>query len=191
MTKRIGVWVVAWLALASVPVFAQCLSAVQPVSVSGVFPNHEAELVAVAGSRLGMAKLDVSRITNQIWFGVYDANHQQIGSDTLVVPTSDAGPLALLWNGNEYALFYRTQVVPQLMMQRVDANGTLDGGPAYPVLTGDYTVGARWEPTTIAAGTSLQAPTPVFRKLDESVVEEELARLEEESGGGSPGEAAV
>lgn len=129
MTKRIGVWVVAWLALASVPVFAQCLSAVQPVSVSGVFPNHEAELVAVAGSRLGMAKLDVSRITNQIWFGVYDANHQQIGSDTLVVPTSDAGPLALLWNGNEYALFYRTQVVPQLMMQRVDANGNAFGDP--------------------------------------------------------------
>ncbi|ASW53467.1 methionine--tRNA ligase [Plantactinospora sp. KBS50] len=53
----------------------------------------------------------------------------------------------------------------------------LDGGPAYPVLTGDYTVGARWEPTPIEAGRPLAAPKPVFRKLDPSIVEEELARL--------------
>ncbi|GAA1639126.1 methionine--tRNA ligase [Catellatospora bangladeshensis] len=54
----------------------------------------------------------------------------------------------------------------------------LDGGPAYPILTGDYTVGAKWEPRDIAAGTPLSAPTPVFRKLDPSIVDEELARLE-------------
>src|SRR5690349_9559890 len=54
----------------------------------------------------------------------------------------------------------------------------LDGGSAYAVLTGDYTVGAKWEPVSIVAGTPLTAPTPVFKKLDESIVEEELARLE-------------
>jgi methionyl-tRNA synthetase len=54
----------------------------------------------------------------------------------------------------------------------------LDGGPSYPVLTGDYTVGAKWEPIAIQAGASLATPTPVFRKLDESIVGEELARLE-------------
>ncbi len=53
----------------------------------------------------------------------------------------------------------------------------LDGGPAYAVLTGDYTVGAKWESVPIEAGTPLTAPTPVFKKLDESIVEEELARL--------------
>jgi methionyl-tRNA synthetase len=53
----------------------------------------------------------------------------------------------------------------------------LDGGPAYPILTGDYTVGGRWEHVDIQSGTPLQAPTPVFRKLDPSVVDEELARL--------------
>src|SRR5262249_57833145 len=36
----------------------------------------------------------------------------------------------------------------------------LDGGPAYPILTGDYTVGARWEPVAIEAGTPPQGPTP-------------------------------
>lgn len=53
----------------------------------------------------------------------------------------------------------------------------LDGGPAYPVLTGDYTGGARWESVPLVAGTPLAAPKPVFRKLEPSVVEEELERL--------------
>jgi methionyl-tRNA synthetase len=53
----------------------------------------------------------------------------------------------------------------------------LDGGPSYPVLTGDYTVGARWESVPIDAGRTLAAPKPVFRKLDPSIVDEELARL--------------
>ncbi|MEV4707506.1 methionine--tRNA ligase [Actinoplanes sp. NPDC049316] len=53
----------------------------------------------------------------------------------------------------------------------------LDGGPSYPVLTGDYTRGAKWESVPLAAGTPLAAPKPVFRKLDPSVVDEELERL--------------
>jgi methionyl-tRNA synthetase len=53
----------------------------------------------------------------------------------------------------------------------------LDGGPGYPVLTGDYTVGARWASVPLVTGTPLAAPKPVFRKLDPSVIEEELERL--------------
>jgi methionyl-tRNA synthetase len=53
----------------------------------------------------------------------------------------------------------------------------LDGGPGYPVLTGDYTVGARWESVPVEAGRKLEPPKPVFRKLDPSIVDEELARL--------------
>jgi methionyl-tRNA synthetase len=53
----------------------------------------------------------------------------------------------------------------------------LDGGPGYPVLTGDYTSGARWESTPVEVGRALQPPKPVFRKLDPSIVDEELARL--------------
>jgi methionyl-tRNA synthetase len=53
----------------------------------------------------------------------------------------------------------------------------LDGGPAYPILTGDYTGGAKWESVALVAGTPLAPPKPVFRKLDPSVVDEELARL--------------
>jgi len=54
----------------------------------------------------------------------------------------------------------------------------LDGGPSYPILTGDYTAGARWESVPIEAGRPLAPPKPVFRKLDPSIVDEELARLD-------------
>ena len=55
-----------------------------------------------------------------------------------------------------------------------------DGGPSYPVITGDYDAdAARWESRPIAPGTQLAAPQPLFRKLDSSIVEEELARLEQ------------
>ncbi|MCW2606084.1 MAG: metS [Frankiales bacterium] len=55
----------------------------------------------------------------------------------------------------------------------------LDGGPGYPVLTGDYaSAAAVWESRPIVPGTPMSTPTPLFTKLDPSVVEEELARLE-------------
>jgi methionyl-tRNA synthetase len=53
----------------------------------------------------------------------------------------------------------------------------LDGGPGYPVLTGDYTQGARWESTPVVTGRRLSPPKLVFKKLDPSIVDEELARL--------------
>ncbi|WP_305784990.1 methionine--tRNA ligase [Symbioplanes lichenis] len=62
-------------------------------------------------------------------------------------------------------------------MPRIEEVEDLDGGPAYPVLTGDYAGGARWESVPLVAGTPLAAPKPVFRKLDPSVIEEELERL--------------
>jgi methionyl-tRNA synthetase len=54
-----------------------------------------------------------------------------------------------------------------------------EGGEPYTVLQGDYaTAAARWRSTPIVPGTRLEAPIPVFTKLDDSIVAEELARLE-------------
>lgn len=51
-----------------------------------------------------------------------------------------------------------------------------DGTPCtYPVITGDYTQVPTWERHPIVSGTPVPKPTPVFQKLDESVVAEELA----------------
>jgi methionyl-tRNA synthetase len=54
---------------------------------------------------------------------------------------------------------------------------TAVGSPSYSILTGDYDTGARWESTPIDVGRPVAPPTPVFTKLDPSVVEDELARL--------------
>jgi methionyl-tRNA synthetase len=54
---------------------------------------------------------------------------------------------------------------------------TAAGSPSYSVLTGDYDTGARWQSTPLEAGRPVEAPTPVFTKLDPAVVDEELVRL--------------
>jgi len=53
-----------------------------------------------------------------------------------------------------------------------------EGGPSYSVITGSYDSSFRWESRPIAAGTPLAVPTPLFKKLDQSVVDEEIARLQ-------------
>ncbi|MGH8776921.1 MAG: methionine--tRNA ligase [Jiangellaceae bacterium] len=60
----------------------------------------------------------------------------------------------------------------------------LDGGPRYPVLMLDDDRGAgRWRSTPVVPGAPIAPPTPVFTKLDPSVVEDELARLEQQRAG--------
>jgi methionyl-tRNA synthetase len=62
-------------------------------------------------------------------------------------------------------------------MPRLEEAEDLDGGPPYPIITGDYTGVPQWRRYPIEPGTPVAKPTPVFRKLDPSVVDEELARL--------------
>jgi methionyl-tRNA synthetase len=63
-------------------------------------------------------------------------------------------------------------------MPRIDSVDE-EGGPSYSVITGDYDSTFRWESRPVAAGTPLSVPTPLFTKLDQSVVDEEVARLSE------------
>jgi methionyl-tRNA synthetase len=54
---------------------------------------------------------------------------------------------------------------------------TEDGAAPYPVITGSYDGQARWASAPVKAGTPLTVPAPLFTKLDTSVVDEEVARL--------------
>ncbi len=64
---------------------------------------------------------------------------------------------------------------------RIDEVTDLDDGRPYPVITGDYTDIGTWQSRPIDTGTAINAPTPLFRKLDSSIVDDELARLEREA----------
>ncbi|MBM7824769.1 methionyl-tRNA synthetase [Arcanobacterium pluranimalium] len=62
--------------------------------------------------------------------------------------------------------------MPQLV-ETVD----LDNGHPFPIITGDYSAVRAWGPRDVVPGTPISKPKPAFQKLDESVVDEELARL--------------
>jgi len=62
-------------------------------------------------------------------------------------------------------------------MPRVEEVDDLDGGESYPIITGDYSATPRWESRPIVVGAPIAKPSPIFTKLDPSVVDEELARL--------------
>jgi len=51
-----------------------------------------------------------------------------------------------------------------------------DGRTGYPIITGDYQDAPTWGRHPVTVGTPVAKPTPVFTKLDESIVEVELAR---------------
>ena len=57
--------------------------------------------------------------------------------------------------------------------------GSGAGLTTYPVITGDYSATPKWESRPVEVGTPVAKPTPIFTKLDPSVVDEELARLED------------
>jgi methionyl-tRNA synthetase len=63
------------------------------------------------------------------------------------------------------------------MPEVIETNDSAVGSADYAVITGDYDTGVRWESTPIEVGRPIATPTPVFTKLDPSVVDEELARL--------------
>ena len=58
------------------------------------------------------------------------------------------------------------QVLPEALADR----------DSYPVIVGDYSTAPSWGRHQITAGTPVGKPAPVFAKLDEAIVEAELAR---------------
>jgi len=67
-------------------------------------------------------------------------------------------------------------------MPRIEQVEELDPGHGagldfYPVITGDYSATPAWESRPVTVGATVEKPTPIFTKLDPSVVADELARL--------------
>ncbi|MEE6295745.1 methionine--tRNA ligase [Georgenia wangjunii] len=62
-------------------------------------------------------------------------------------------------------------------MPRLEEVEDLDGGPGYPVITGDYSAAPAWASRPVRVGSAVAKPSPIFTKLDDDVVASELARL--------------
>ncbi len=71
------------------------------------------------------------------------------------------------------------EFMPMPAVREVAGLDAGDEGRSYPVVTGEYTATPRWESRPVRVGASVAKPTPIFTKLDESVVAEELDRLEQ------------
>ena len=80
----------------------------------------------------------------------------------------------VMGGSGEIAPMPRIEEVAELDPQVLPAD--FEGRDGYPIITGDYTNVPTWERHPITPGTPIAKPTPVFVKLDESIVEEELAR---------------
>ena len=70
-------------------------------------------------------------------------------------------------------------IAPMPQLEEVE---DLDGGDPYPIIIGEYSDLRPWERVAVQPGTPISKPKPVFQKLDDAVVEEELDRLREKAG---------
>ena len=68
------------------------------------------------------------------------------------------------------------EFMPMPRLQTVRGLDPEDADREYPVITGEYSGTPRWESRPVVVGTPISRPAPVFTKLDESVVDDELAR---------------
>ncbi len=59
-----------------------------------------------------------------------------------------------------------------------------EGDDRHLVMQGDYPVADRWRPERLPDGLQLPKPVPLFKKLDEKVIDEELRRMEAGGDGG-------
>jgi len=69
-------------------------------------------------------------------------------------------------------------LVPMPHLRHVE---DLDGAAPYPVIAGDYSATPMWGSRPVVPGTPVAKPTPVFTKLDQSVVQAEIDRMRAEA----------
>lgn len=83
-------------------------------------------------------------------------------------------------NAVEAAFGREATIAPMPVITEVtdlDLHDGEDTPRQYPIITGDYTKVPRWEHRPLQPGAVVVKPVPIFQKLDEAVIEEELARF--------------
>lgn len=121
--------VAAVLMLISAAVFAaDCVTASRVLSTRASVPNLVAGPSAWSGSVLAVAKTSEAS-PNEIWLAVYAEGLETLVNDRrIAADANDATSIvALLWNGTEFGLFYRTD--DRIHLQRLTMMGESIGAP--------------------------------------------------------------
>jgi hypothetical protein len=106
----------------------ECVSTLRGVAHITQFPNRPAANVAWSGSVYGVVKVEPQTRSYPIYFGIADSELNPASADILVADNTLAGPIALVWTGSDFGLFYQN-LINQLYLQRLDVNGKTVGGP--------------------------------------------------------------
>ena len=137
-------------------------------------------LRAALGEAMGLARAVNGYLDRAPWFSVVKQDKAAAATTVYTalsainslkvllapfLPFSSEKLHALL--GYEQPLFGELKIVPRAEATREHEVLAYDGARA----TG------RWEPSTLAAGQRLQPPVPLYKKLDDSIVEQERAAL--------------
>lgn len=107
---------------------ADCVTAVRLISTRASIPNLVAGPAAWSGSVLAVAKSEEAH-PNAIWVGIYsDGLDTLIADRRITTEASDSTSIiALLWSGEEFGLFYRTD--ERIVLQRLTSLGEPIGEP--------------------------------------------------------------
>lgn len=107
----------------------QCISEARVISTRRSVPNLVVGPIAFGNGILAVAKFD--RSEERIFVTTYDQNFNQLSSDLLIASDSSQGALRLLWNGAEFALFYRDDDLDRLVLQHITMSGQASGAPIF------------------------------------------------------------
>lgn len=121
------------LILTAATAAAECISAVSMLRSPNATPQLRPGPSAWSGNAAAVASTEGA--TRAIWFALYSEHGAQLTAPARLVASSQRGPMALLWNGSEFALFYIDGET--LKLQRISAAGV--PGAAVTVLPGRFT----------------------------------------------------
>lgn len=111
------------LGLAGLHAEGQCQALLRNVAQVQQFPNRPAAQIAWTGSVYGVLRVEPQTRSYPIYFTLFDGGLNPKTADRLIADNTLDGPLALLWTGTEFGVFYQS-LANQLYLQRLDVTGT-------------------------------------------------------------------
>src|SRR6478672_1444455 len=152
-------------------------------TVGGLVERHR-QKAALAEAMRTVAEVNRYVSDNAPWKLKGDDERERLGTilHVLAQAVSDCNTLISPFlphssNAVHAALGGEGVVAPMPRIEEVDDLDDPAAEARYPIITGDYSQTPSWQSRPVKAGTPVAKPSPIFTKLDPSVVDDELGRL--------------